>query len=190
MNPRSHISCSQECGRVWGNEPPHSQVMWWNPLDEHDISHCFENMGVNQRVQNFLEWMLEPCSTNMPKTKEHNELRKTSHEHVNNKKNSTYEYCNVPKAGKRNSNDPFMCFSKKSFLEVAKICFPKKWTPRMWGNIFLGNLTYNEIWFLKKCHLGKVSPWGTISPTCFFRNSTPCILKGGPHTMLAQRFLF
>jgi hypothetical protein len=83
-----------------------------------------------------------------------------------------------------------MCFSKKSFLEVAKICFPKKWTPRMWGNIFLGNLTYNEICFLKKCHLGKVSPWGTVSPTCFFRNSTTCILKGGPHTMLAQRFLF
>jgi hypothetical protein len=26
MKPRSHISCSWECTRVWGNEPPHSQV--------------------------------------------------------------------------------------------------------------------------------------------------------------------
>jgi hypothetical protein len=45
--------------------------------------------------------MFEPCSANMPKTKEHNELKKASHEHVNNKKNSTYEYCNVPKVGKK-----------------------------------------------------------------------------------------
>jgi len=79
-------------------------------LDEHDISQCFENMGVNQRVQIFFERMFEPCSSNMPKKKEHNELKKASHEHVNNKKNSTYEYCNVPKAGKKYSNDPFMCF--------------------------------------------------------------------------------
>jgi hypothetical protein len=32
---RSHISCSQECKGVWGNEPPHSQVNShfgsWNP---------------------------------------------------------------------------------------------------------------------------------------------------------------
>jgi hypothetical protein len=26
MKHGSHISCSQECRRVWGNEPPHSQV--------------------------------------------------------------------------------------------------------------------------------------------------------------------
>jgi hypothetical protein len=24
--PRSHISCFQECKKVWGNEPPHSQM--------------------------------------------------------------------------------------------------------------------------------------------------------------------
>jgi hypothetical protein len=34
-NPESHISCSWECGRVWGDEPPHSQVSShfgsWNP---------------------------------------------------------------------------------------------------------------------------------------------------------------
>ncbi len=26
MNLRSHISCSWECRKVWGNKPPHSQV--------------------------------------------------------------------------------------------------------------------------------------------------------------------
>jgi hypothetical protein len=26
MKPRSHISCSQECKKVWENEPPHSQL--------------------------------------------------------------------------------------------------------------------------------------------------------------------
>jgi len=26
VKSRSHISCPRECGRVWGNEPPHSQV--------------------------------------------------------------------------------------------------------------------------------------------------------------------
>jgi hypothetical protein len=75
-------------------------------------------------------------------------------------------------------------------FEVAKICVLRKINPKMWGNIFLGNLTYNEICFPEKCHSRKVSPWGIVSPICFFRNSTPCILKGGPHTMLAQRFLF
>jgi hypothetical protein len=35
-------------------------------------------MGMNQGVQNFLERVFEPCSTNMPKTKEHDELRKAS----------------------------------------------------------------------------------------------------------------
>jgi hypothetical protein len=35
MKPGSHISCSRKCGRVWRNEPPHSQVNShfgsWNP---------------------------------------------------------------------------------------------------------------------------------------------------------------
>jgi len=26
MRPKSHISCSQECSRMWGNEPTHSQM--------------------------------------------------------------------------------------------------------------------------------------------------------------------
>jgi hypothetical protein len=26
VKPRNHISCSWKCKRVWGNEPPHSQV--------------------------------------------------------------------------------------------------------------------------------------------------------------------
>ncbi len=33
--PRNHISCSQECKKVWGNESPHSQVnshfVSWSP---------------------------------------------------------------------------------------------------------------------------------------------------------------
>jgi hypothetical protein len=40
--PMSHISCSQECKRMWGNEPPHSQM-----------SFCFGNYSPNGLL-NFL----------------------------------------------------------------------------------------------------------------------------------------
>jgi hypothetical protein len=43
-------------------------------------------MGANQGVRNFLEKVFEPCSTNMPNTKEHDGLKKTSPKHENNKK--------------------------------------------------------------------------------------------------------
>lgn len=59
---------------------------WWNPLEVHDMSHCFENMEMNLGVWNFLEKMFEPWSTNMLKTKEGDGLKKTSLEHENNKK--------------------------------------------------------------------------------------------------------
>jgi hypothetical protein len=57
-------------------------------------------MGVNQGVQNFLEKMFEPCSMNVLEIEEHNKLGKTSHEHENNKKISTYEHCNAPNQAK------------------------------------------------------------------------------------------
>jgi hypothetical protein len=88
--------------------------------------------------------MFKPCSKNVPKTEEHNGLGKTSLENENNKKKSTYEHCNVPKAGKNCFNDPFMCFSGKSLFGVARICFLGKQILKKWGNIFLGKLTYKK----------------------------------------------
>lgn len=151
---------------------------WWNPLEVHDISHCFENMGVNQGVQNFLEWVFEPCSMNMPKTKEHDELRKASPKYENNKKNSTYEHCNVPKANKNYSSDPFMCFSGKSFLQAMGIGFLRKWILERWGSVFSRNPTYNGICFLEKHHLGKLFPRGIVFPICSFRKPPPIFSRG------------
>jgi hypothetical protein len=54
MKPMSHISCSRECTRVWGNEPSHSQVNFhfgsWSPK-------CtLESLGNNCRGQNSMDW--------------------------------------------------------------------------------------------------------------------------------------
>jgi hypothetical protein len=125
----------------------------------------------------------------MPKTKEHDELKKASPEFENNKKNSTYEHYDVPKASKNCSDDPFMCFLRKNFLEAMGIGIPRKQIPRRWGSVFSKNFTYNGICFLEKRHLGKLFPRGIVFPICSFRNSTPNILKGGPRTMLARGFL-
>ncbi len=70
------------------------------------------------------------------------------------------------------------------FREVGKHLF------RMRGNVFLGNLAYNRICFLEKCHSRKLSLWGTISPICSLGNSTPDIFKVGPCIMFNQGLLW
>lgn len=60
-------------------------------------------------------------------------------------------------------------------FKVAKICVLRKRTPRMWGNIFLGNLTYNEICFPEKCHSEKV--YGELSPQYAFSGIPPLVFS-------------
>jgi len=50
MKPGSHISCSWECKRVWGNEPPHSQV------NSHFESRTPKFLEGNCKGQNSLDW--------------------------------------------------------------------------------------------------------------------------------------
>ncbi len=49
----SHISCSQECQRVWGNEPSHSQ---WTPCWELESQWTLESLERNFRGQKPLAW--------------------------------------------------------------------------------------------------------------------------------------
>ncbi len=58
--PGSYISCSPKCKRVWGNEPPHSQMNYhfgsWSPN--------FKNFGIPKLgvpIQNDI-WVLAPWS--------------------------------------------------------------------------------------------------------------------------------
>lgn len=76
--------------------------------------------------------MLGKCA----KKKEHDGLGKASLEHENNKKNSTYEHCNAPKAGKICSSYSFMCLLGKNFPEATRIYFLGKQIPKKWGNAF------------------------------------------------------
>jgi hypothetical protein len=46
----SHISCSRECKRVWGNEPSHSHFGNWSP------KWTFESLEGDCRHQNSLDW--------------------------------------------------------------------------------------------------------------------------------------
>jgi hypothetical protein len=50
MKPESHISCSRECRKVWGNEPPHSKV------SSHFGNWTLECLQSNCRGQNPLNW--------------------------------------------------------------------------------------------------------------------------------------
>jgi len=75
----------------------------------------------------FSEWL---------ETEEHDGLGKASLENENNKKNSIYEHCNVPKTSQNCFSDPFMCFLWKSLPRATRIYFLGKQIPKKWGNVF------------------------------------------------------
>jgi hypothetical protein len=54
MKPGSHISCSQKCRKVWGNEPPHSQVS--SHFGSWKSRWTFKFSEGNYRRQNTLDW--------------------------------------------------------------------------------------------------------------------------------------
>jgi hypothetical protein len=55
--PGSHISCSWECKRVWGNEPPHSQVSShlgsWSPKGLSNLQRAIARVKTNW-IEEFL----------------------------------------------------------------------------------------------------------------------------------------
>jgi hypothetical protein len=56
--PRSHISCSRECKRVWGNEPSNSQVNFH--LESWNLKWTPESLENNCKGQNLIDWGV-PC---------------------------------------------------------------------------------------------------------------------------------
>jgi len=57
MKPKSHISCSQKCKRVWENEPPHSQVSShfrnWSPNGLPNLQKAIVGVKIHW-IENFL----------------------------------------------------------------------------------------------------------------------------------------
>jgi hypothetical protein len=58
--PRNHISWSQECKRVWGNEPPHSQMsshfVNWSPNELPNLQKAIARVKTHW-IKKFFIWM-------------------------------------------------------------------------------------------------------------------------------------